>query len=108
MLFFDPGPTRFVTHFLLMMHTFCLKNALRGTVNLQDFIVLKLSKEEGTVSMIKDDQSFFQTHIFIKMENPLLILLRISDSNQPHMDKLRFIFLMFGYHISMSMPELND
>ena len=48
-------------------------------MHLQDFIELKFSKEEGTVAMIKYDQSFHQRHIFIKMENPLLILLRMAD-----------------------------
>ena len=57
--------------------------------------------------MIKDDQSFHQKHIFIKMTNPLLILLRMDDSNQPHMDKLRFMVLMVCDNIRMSMPELN-
>ena len=37
-------------------------------MHLQDFIVLKLRKEEGTVSMIKDYQSFHQRHIFINVK----------------------------------------
>ena len=41
------------------------------------------------------------------MAKPLLILLKMADSNQPHMDKLRFMVLMVYDHISMSMPELN-
>ena len=41
------------------------------------------------------------------MENPLLILLRMADSNQPHMDKLRLMVLMVDYHIRMSMSELD-
>ena len=58
--------------------------------------------------MIKVGQSFHQRHIFIKMEKPLLILLSMADSNQPHMDKLRFMVLMVDDHIRMSMSELND
>ena len=77
-------------------------------MHLQDFITLKLRKEEGTVAMIKGDQSFHQRHIFVKMANPLLVLLRMHDSNQPHMDKLRFMVLMVDDHIRMSMPELNN
>ena len=42
------------------------------------------------------------------MEKPLLILLRMADSNQPHMDKLRFMVLMADDHIRMSMPDIND
>ena len=42
------------------------------------------------------------------MAKPLLVLMRIADSNQTRMDKLRFMFLMVDYHIRMSMPELND
>ena len=42
------------------------------------------------------------------MENPLLIILRMADSNQPHMDKLRFMVLMVDYCISISMPKLKD
>ena len=42
------------------------------------------------------------------MPNPLLIILRMANSNQPHMDKLRFMVLMVDYYIRMSMPELND
>ena len=42
------------------------------------------------------------------MAKPLLILLRMADSNQPHMDKLRFMVLMFDDHIRMYMYELND
>ena len=41
------------------------------------------------------------------MAKPLLILLRLSDSNQPHMYKLRSVFLMVYDHIRMSMPEIN-
>ena len=57
--------------------------------------------------MIKDDQYFYQRKIFIKMAKPLLILLRISESNQPHMEKLRFMVPMVDDNIRMSMPELN-
>ena len=70
--------------------------------------MLKLRNEEGNVTMIKDDQSFHQRHIFIKMAKLLLILLMVADSNQPHMDKLRFIFLVVDGCIRMSIPELND
>ena len=91
-----------------MMRTLCLKNALRETLHLQEFISLESRKEEGTVSTIKGDQSFHQRHIFIKMAKPLLILLRMADSNQPHMDKLWFMVLMVDDHIRMSMSELND
>ena len=58
--------------------------------------------------MIKDDQSFHQKHIFIKMAEPLLILLSMADSTQTHMDKLWFMVLMVDDHIRMSMPELNN
>ena len=67
--------------------------------------MLKFRNEEGTVTMIKDDQSFHQRHILIKMANPLLILLIVADSNQPHMDKLRFIALVVDGCIRMSIPE---
>ena len=77
-------------------------------MHLQDFIALKLRKEEGTVATIKGNQSFHQRQIFIKMAKPLLILLRMADSNQTHMDKLRFMVLMVDEHIRMSMSELND
>ena len=42
------------------------------------------------------------------MPNPLLILLRMADSNQTHMDKLRFMVLIVDDHIRMSMIGLND
>ena len=58
--------------------------------------------------MVKGDQSFHQRHIFIKMANPILILLRMADSNHPHVDKLWFMVLMVDDHIRMSMSELND
>ena len=58
--------------------------------------------------MIEYDQSFHQRLILINMENHLLILLRMDDSNQPHMDKLRFMVLMVDDHIRMSMPEKNN
>ena len=77
-------------------------------MHLQEFIEMKLRKEEGTIEMIKDDQSFRQRHIFIKMAKPLPILLRMADSNQPHMDKLRFMVLMVDDHISISMSDIND
>ena len=108
MLLLNPRPTRFVTPFLQMMRNLRLKYALRGSVNLQEFIALKLGKEEGTVVMIKDNQSFHQRHIFIKRTKPLLILMRMADSNQPHTDKLRSIVPMVDDHIRMSMPDLND
>ena len=58
--------------------------------------------------MIKDFQYFHQRHIFIKMAKLLLIILNMADSNQPHMDKPRFMVFMVGDNIRMSMPELND
>ena len=45
-----------------------LKNALRGIVHLQEFILLKLREEEGNFAMIKDDQYFYQRQIFIKWQ----------------------------------------
>ena len=42
------------------------------------------------------------------MAKPLLVLMRIADSNQTRMDKLRFMFLMVDDHIRMYMPDLND
>ena len=107
-LLLNPSPTGFVTNFLRMMRTLRLKNSLRGTVRLQEFILLKLSKEERTVEIIKDDQSFHQINIFIKIAKPLLILLRMADSNQPHMVKLQFMVLMVDDHIRMSMTELKN
>ena len=56
-LLLNPSSTRFATHFLRMMRTLRLNNALRGTVHLQEFIDLKLSNEEGTVAMIKYSSS---------------------------------------------------
>ena len=41
------------------------------------------------------------------MAKPLLILLRVADSNQPHVDKLQFMVLMVDDHIIISMPDLN-
>ena len=52
MLLLNPSPTRFANNFLGMIRTLRLKNTLRGTVHLQEFIAFKLSKEEGTVEMI--------------------------------------------------------
>ena len=43
-LLLNQSPTRFSTHFLIMVHTLRLKNALRETVHLQEFIELKLRK----------------------------------------------------------------
>ena len=106
-LLLNPSTTRFATHFLLMMRTLYLKNALRGTVHFQKFISLKLRKEEGTLAMVKCDQYFHQRHIFIKTAKPLLILLRMAESNQPQMYKLRFMVLMVYDHTRMSMTELN-
>ena len=51
MLLLNTSPTRFAIHFLRMMHTLRLKNALRGTVHLQKFIALKLRKKERTVAI---------------------------------------------------------
>ena len=42
------------------------------------------------------------------MSKPILILLRMAESNQPHMDKLRFMVLMDYDHTRMSMSEIND
>ena len=58
--------------------------------------------------MIQDDKYFHQRYILIKTAKPLLILLRMADSNQPHMDTLRFMVLIVDDHIRMSMLELND
>ena len=91
-----------------MICTLFLKYALRGTGHLQDFIALKLRKEEGNVAIIKDNQYFHQRKIFIKMAKPFLIILKMVDSNQIHMEKIRFKAPMVYDHIKMSMPELND
>ena len=77
-------------------------------MHLQDFIALKLRKEEETVVMIKYNQSFHRRHIFIKMAKPLLIILRMDNSRHPHMDKIRLMVLMVDDHTRMYMPELND
>ena len=74
----------------------------------REFIALKLGKEEVTFTTIKGNQSFHQRKIFIKMEKPLLILMRMVDLNQPHMENLWFIVLMVDYHIRISMYEIND
>ena len=58
--------------------------------------------------MIKDYQTFHQRQIFIKMAKPLPIILRMADSNQTHMENIRFMVLMFEDYIRMSMPEIND
>ena len=108
MFLLNPSTTRFVTNFLRMMRTLCVKNSLRGTLQFQEFIVLRLRKEEITVAMIQDDKLFHQRPFFIEMEKPLLILLRMDDSKNPHMDKIRFLVLMVDDHIRMSMSELND
>ena len=42
------------------------------------------------------------------MVKPLLILLRMADSNHPHMEKIRFIVLIVDDHIRMSVTEIND
>ena len=42
------------------------------------------------------------------MTKPILILLSMADSNQPHMNKLRFRVLMVDDHIRMYMPYIND
>ena len=57
--------------------------------------------------MIKYDQSFHQIHILIKMAKPLLILLRMSKSNQPHIEKLWFVVLVVDDHTRMSIPDIN-
>ena len=104
----NPSPTRFATHFLRIMPTLRLKNSLRGTVHLQEFIALKLRKEEGNVAIIKEHKSFHQRQILIKMAKPLLILLRMVNSNQPQIDKIRLMVIMVDYHIRMSMLDLKD
>ena len=108
MLILNKSPTRFATHFLRMVRTLCQEYILKGTVHLQEFIVSNMRKEEGTVEIIKDSQLFHQRHIFIKIENTLLIILRMADSNQPHMEKIWSMVIMVDDHIRMSMPELND
>ena len=90
-----------------MMHTLCLKDALKVTVHMQKFIESKVGKGEETVAMIKDNQSLYETYIFIKMTKPFVILLRMAKSNQPRMDKLQFMVLIVDHHIRMSMPESN-
>ena len=105
---FESKSNQVCNSFLLMLRTLRLKNSLRGTVHFQDLIALKLRKEKETSAMIKDNQSFHQRQILIKMENPLLVLLRMADSNQTHMDKLRFMVPMVEYHVRMSMSKLND
>ena len=32
----------------------------------------------------------------------------MANSNQPHMYKIQCMVLMVNYHITMSIPELND
>ena len=59
-LILNPSPTRFVTHFLPIMRTLRLKYALRGTLHLEDFIELKLRKEEVTVAMINTINPFIK------------------------------------------------
>ena len=106
MLLLNPSPTRFATNFLRIIHILQLKDALRVTVHFQYFIALKWSKEEITVATIKDDQSFHQRNILIKMAKSLLVLLKVANSNQPHMYKFRFIVLTFCFNIKGSLLKL--
>ena len=91
-----------------MMNNLKLKDALKVTVHLQEFIYLKLNKEEGNIALMKDDHYFHQRQIFTKMANPLLILLMMANSNHPLLDNLRFMVIMVDDNTRMSMPELND
>ena len=77
-------------------------------MHLQEFIVFKLRKEEGAVEMIKYDQYFHQRQIFIKMAKHLVIILKMDDSNQTHMNKLRSVVLIVDDHIRIYMPDIND
>ena len=77
-------------------------------MHLQQFIELKLGKEEGTVAMIKYDQPFHQKHTLIKMAKPLLILMSMANSNHLHMDKLGFIVLLVDDQMRIYMLELNE
>ena len=77
-------------------------------MHLQEFIVFKLRKEEESVEMIKYDQYFHQRQIFIKMAKHLLIILRMDESNQTHMDKLRSVVLIVDDHIRISVPDINE
>ena len=90
----NPSLTWFAAHFLRMMRNLCLKSASWVNVHLKDLIALELRKEERTVAMAKDDQSFIQRYMLIKTEKLLLIIIRMADLNQPHMDTLRFMVLM--------------
>ena len=90
------------------MRALFLKHAPRVTFHLHDFIELRLRKEEVTVAMIKDDQYFHQRHILIKTTKTFLILLRMAESNQPHMEKLRLMVLMVDDNMRMYMPDIND
>ena len=58
--------------------------------------------------MNKEDKYFLKRHILIKMAKALLILLMMADSNQPHMDKIRFMVLIFDDHIIIYMSQLKD
>ena len=42
------------------------------------------------------------------MANTILIILRMADWNQPHMDKLYLMVLMIDDHIRMPKTNLND
>ena len=58
--------------------------------------------------MTKGHKYFHQKNIRIKMAKPLLILLKMTDSNHPHMDKIRFMVLMVDDHIRIFMLDIND
>ena len=77
-------------------------------MHLQEFMALKLRKEEGTVAMIKDSHYFNQRQIIIIMEKLLLILMRMDESNHPHTENLWFMIPMVNDHIRMSLLELNN
>ena len=42
------------------------------------------------------------------MAKPLLIILRMADSNQPNMYKLWFMVIIVYDNIRMSMPDINN
>ena len=98
----------FATNIFLMMSALRLKDSMMGTVHLREFIALNWKKQQGTFAMIKDDKYFHQKNIWIKMAKPILVLLRIADSNHPHMDKLRIMVLMIDDNIRIFMLDLND
>ena len=104
----NPSKCRYASFFIRMMRTLRCKEPLQATVYSVKYIRLKMKQVQPVEVMIKSDKSFHQRSIILTAAYPILMIIRLGDSNGKHMDKLWYYVMKAEEHLLKMKEYLND